>query len=126
MRAYLDSQSRTVDGPDYYEPLRPLELEGRDGKLRVSVSFRSHTDDLTLILEEHRDRAVDDFHMPGLTRREAEILFWISKGKTDSDVAAICSISVRTVQKHVENVFVKLGVETRTAAVMTALDQPGL
>ena len=53
-----------------------------------------------------------------LTPREREVLRWIAAGKTDRQVAAILGASVRTVQKHLENIYVKLGVENRTAAAM--------
>ena len=43
---------------------------------------------------------------------------WLSCGKTDADIAALLSISPRTVHKHLEHIYEKLGVETRTAAVM--------
>jgi len=59
---------------------------------------------------------------PGcLTAREREVLRWLACGKTDAEIAALLSISTRTVNKHLEHVYVKLGVETRTAAVMRAL-----
>lgn len=53
-----------------------------------------------------------------LSPREREVLAWVAAGKTDAQAAAILGISVRTVQKHLENSYVKLGVEGRTAAVM--------
>lgn len=53
-----------------------------------------------------------------LTPREAEVLQWIACGKTDADVAALLDLSPRTVQKHLEHIYQKLGVETRTAAAM--------
>jgi DNA-binding CsgD family transcriptional regulator len=53
-----------------------------------------------------------------LTPREEEILRWVAAGKTDGQIAAIVGTSVRTVQKHLENAYVKLGVENRTAAAM--------
>jgi DNA-binding CsgD family transcriptional regulator len=52
-----------------------------------------------------------------LTPREREVLRWVGAGKTDLQVATILAASVRTVQKHLENAYVKLGVENRTAAV---------
>lgn len=57
---------------------------------------------------------------PGLTLREGEVMSWLACGKTDAEIAALLSISPRTVQKHLEHIYVKLGVETRTAAVMRA------
>lgn len=56
-----------------------------------------------------------------LTRREAQVMHWLAFGKTDADIAALMSISRRTVQKHLEHIYVKLGVETRTAAVMRSI-----
>ena len=56
-----------------------------------------------------------------LTPRENEVLHWLAHGKTDLDIAALLGLSPRTVQKHLEHIYVKFGVETRTAAVMRAL-----
>jgi DNA-binding CsgD family transcriptional regulator len=53
-----------------------------------------------------------------LTPREEEVLRWVRGGKTDREIAAIVGASVRTVQKHLANAYVKLGVENRTAAAM--------
>lgn len=55
-----------------------------------------------------------------LTRRETEVLSWLSKGKTNRDIADILVMSPRTVNKHLEHIFEKLGVETRTAAAAVA------
>jgi DNA-binding CsgD family transcriptional regulator len=57
-----------------------------------------------------------------ITLRQGEILWWLSHGKTDQDIAGLCSISKRTVQKHLENMYARLGVENRTAAVLRALE----
>jgi DNA-binding CsgD family transcriptional regulator len=56
----------------------------------------------------------------GLTRREGEVLAWVAAGKSDRQIAAIVGVSPRTVQKHLEHIYVKLGVENRTAAAMRA------
>ncbi len=56
----------------------------------------------------------------GLTPREAEVLFWIAQGKSNPDIATILGAAVRTVHKHVENIFRKLGCETRAAAAVMA------
>jgi DNA-binding NarL/FixJ family response regulator len=58
--------------------------------------------------------------MAALTPRETEVLSWIAKGKTNRDVAEILGMSPRTVNKHLEHVFEKLGVETRAAAAALA------
>ena len=53
----------------------------------------------------------------GLTCREAEVLLWVAEGKSDWEISVNLRVSARTVQKHLEHIFTKLGVETRTAAV---------
>jgi DNA-binding response OmpR family regulator/DNA-binding CsgD family transcriptional regulator len=57
----------------------------------------------------------------GLTAREAEVLHWVARGKTNRDIGDILGTSPRTITKHLEHVFEKLGVETRTAAAARAL-----
>lgn len=56
----------------------------------------------------------------GLTTREGEVLSWLAKGKTNRDIAQILGLSPRTVDKHLEQIYAKLGVENRTAAAALA------
>ena len=58
----------------------------------------------------------------GLTPRVAEVLLWVAQGKTNSDIASILGVSESTVKKHVQEIFEKLGVETRSAAALRALE----
>jgi DNA-binding CsgD family transcriptional regulator len=55
-----------------------------------------------------------------LTPREAEVLLWITEGKTNSEIASILGCRTATINKHAERIFAKLSVETRTAAAATA------
>ncbi|WP_428642952.1 response regulator [Roseibium sp.] len=57
-----------------------------------------------------------------LTQREAEVLIWISKGKANKDIGEILGLSPRTVNKHLEQIFVKLGVENRASAAVRAAE----
>ncbi len=67
-------------------------------------------------------RPVQPDPMPApLTPRERDVMHWLAHGKTDAEIAALLGCSPRTVHKHLEHTYVKLGVETRTAAVMRAL-----
>ena len=61
-----------------------------------------------------------DLQSLGLTHREAEILFWVTQGKTNEDVVSILGTSLSTVKKHLASVYRKLGVENRTAAANMA------
>lgn len=58
-----------------------------------------------------------------LTQRESEVLHWVIQGKTNRDIGDILGMSPRTVNKHLEHVFEKLGVETRTAAATLATNK---
>jgi DNA-binding CsgD family transcriptional regulator len=78
----------------------------RQGEYCMTVS-RSGA---TLLLEETRDEL-------RLTARERQVLAWVARGKTNPEVAELLWVSPTTVRKHLENVYAKLGVHTRTAAV---------
>jgi DNA-binding CsgD family transcriptional regulator len=58
-----------------------------------------------------------------LTPREAEVLFWISEGKSNHDIGVILNASTGTIRKHVEHIFTKLKVENRTTAAVIALER---
>ena len=62
----------------------------------------------------------DRLEIASLTPRETEVLSWLAKGKTNRDIADILGMSHRTVNKHLEHIFEKLGVETRAAAAALA------
>lgn len=55
-----------------------------------------------------------------LTQRESEVLYWLTLGKTNRDISSILSLSARTVNKHLEQVFQKMGVDNRTSAAVMA------
>jgi DNA-binding CsgD family transcriptional regulator len=75
-----------------------------------------------LILEEQGLRFSEGLLEPlELTRREAQVLLWVARGKTDKEVGALLYVSPRTVKKHLEHVYEKLGVKSRTEAVALAL-----
>ena len=61
----------------------------------------------------------------GLTPRAAEVLLWVAQGKTNADIGTILGISESTVKKHLLEILEKLGVETRTAATLCALEALG-
>ena len=76
----------------------------------------------TMLILQRRDASAGDDRLANaaLTPRETEVLSWVAKGKTNRDIAEILGMSPRTVNKHLEHVFEKLGVETRAAAAALA------
>lgn len=84
---------------------------------------------------EERERAAQaevafqaDFSSPtplrglGLTPREAEVLLWVAQGKSNGDISGILGASEATIKKHLEHIFEKLGLESRNAAAMRAIE----
>ena len=84
------------------------------------VRFLREGDRRLLILDEEGSDRLNSQHLirVGLTPREAEVMVWVGEGKTNHETATILGISPKTVQHHLEAVFRKLGVESRTAAVV--------
>lgn len=76
-----------------------------------------------LLLEQRSTNGTDKSRLAeaALTPRETEVLAWLAKGKTNRDIGDILGVSHRTVNKHLENIFEKLGVETRAAATALAV-----
>jgi DNA-binding CsgD family transcriptional regulator len=98
----------------------------RDGKKFTArlVPCQDGREYLLLLQESSGDWNLDSLRSNlGLTPREAEILMWIARGKTNKDVGQILGSSPRTINKHLEHIFEKLGVATRAAAVAVALDR---
>jgi DNA-binding CsgD family transcriptional regulator len=102
------------------EPLRVDELA--EPMLVSAVGSQSVEEKLLLIEPANKPREEDLLKEKfNLTTREAEVLTWISKGKTNHEIALILDFSPRTANKHLEQIFRKLNVENRTAAAAVTL-----
>lgn len=88
----------------------------------VKVLGRTGVGETMLLIERQSgsSSASSRLSSAALTPRETEVLSWLSKGKTNRDIGDILGMSPRTVNKHLEHVFKKLGVETRSAAAALA------
>jgi DNA-binding CsgD family transcriptional regulator len=102
----------------------PLKVtDKKHGEIEIHHFAIASSGNLSMVRIEHLkgDRGPKSLLALGLTAREAEVLYWISEGKTNPEIATILESSVNTVKKHNSNLFMKLGVETRTAASRAAL-----
>lgn len=134
-RALLDAWRPTERGaaPMLPEPLlhRMLALRQETGatctlelgdvQLECAMLSPIGPDELLFRLNERRateDTAV--LQQLGLTAREAEVLLWLSRGKANREIGQILGISPRTVNKHLEQIFIKMGVENRASAAARA------
>ncbi len=102
--------------------LQALTVIKGSNRLHLNVADRDNEEQWVVLLTEESDEVQIEALMTTLklTKRESEVLYWATKGKTNKDIGDILGTSPRTVNKHLEHVFVKLGVETRTAAASLA------
>jgi len=100
-----------------------LKLAGLDYPLAVKlVSHQGNGESLLKLIDGQRPTGAAMLRdRLALTERESEVLYWIANGKTNREAAEILQMSPRTVNKHLEQIFPKLGVENRTAAAGIAL-----
>lgn len=108
---------------DLAQPVQPVRVVLRGMEIDLARAESERPGELLLRFTEVREdgKVIALRKQGGLTRREAEVLLWVSYGKTNRTVSEILGISPRTVNKHLEQVFRKLGVETRAAATATAI-----
>jgi len=108
----------------------PLRLEAGAtcvldvGGVQLECAMLSPVGPDELLFRLSEKRGEDDIQLLqqlGLTGREAEVLLWLSRGKANREIGQILGISPRTVNKHLEQIFVKLGVENRASAAARAV-----
>ncbi|GAB2894647.1 response regulator transcription factor [Uliginosibacterium flavum] len=106
-------------------PTLPLNIVRDSRRLIFTLHDQTADGEWLLVLREENDATQIEALISGftLTRKEAEVLYWVTKGKTSPDIGEILGSSPRTVNKHLEHVYEKLGVETRTAAANLALNR---
>jgi DNA-binding response OmpR family regulator/DNA-binding CsgD family transcriptional regulator len=113
------------------QQIEPPRLSTEQGARRLTFRLHQQTGDSEgggdwlIVMREESDTAVIDAMSLSfkLTAREAEVLYWVVKGKINRDIADILGASPATVKKHLERIFAKLGVETRTSAAAMALNR---
>ncbi len=122
VRRWLQHQRTALDTNGAVPaPVDPLIVECDSRRLIMSFC---RDDVCVLLLKEQRTMSFDGHGLEalGLTRREAQVLAWVAHGKTNEEIGTILGISVRTVAKHLERIYPRLGVENRTAAAARALE----
>ncbi|MDP2606503.1 MAG: LuxR C-terminal-related transcriptional regulator [Deltaproteobacteria bacterium] len=122
MEAWVRNQGTLVQRKGEVPQSRePLVVER--GTRRLVVRLLPDLHHTVLLLEEQSTGLPPEcLECLGLTRREAEVLDWVGKGKSSDEIGTILGRSGRTVSKHLEHIYRKLGVENRTAAATRCLD----
>ncbi len=121
IKAWIE-QTKLATGANVEFPLLALKVRNDGGEMTARLSLNGLIRKQILVLEEKLSPSPKAFEQLRLTPREAEVMFLITQGKSDPVIAILLNLSVRTVHKHVENIYQKLGVETRTAAMLRGLD----
>lgn len=111
-----DVRSGMNQGADDYLT-KPVKVEDLLAAIRARLDRRQ----LAGNGKPTRPERPDQLERLGVTAREAEVLFWLIEGKSNPDIATILGMAPATVKKHLEHIFQKLGVENRTAAIMSTL-----
>lgn len=118
LRRHLNEAERQIEPP---------RLSAQMGARRLTIRLHQQTgdDDWLIVMREVSDASIIEAMSLAfkLTAREAEVLYWVVKGKINRDIADILGASPATVKKHLERIFAKLGVETRTAAAGMAMNR---
>jgi len=118
VKQHEDIGRKKADSP---LPAGRLILEGV-GK-RLVIRLISDSDRILLLREEHPTAIKPQSPGPcSLSSREAQVLQWVSQGKTNKEIGVILQLSPRTVQKHLEHIYQKMGVESRTGAAAKAYE----
>ena len=113
---------------DGFSPCLSLNIEKGEQELIVNLIPDPTREQYLLLLKEKEIQplSIASLELLGLTKREAEALFWIAKDKSNANIAKILVCSEGTVRKHLENIYKKLNVQTRLGAVIFALEKLGL
>lgn len=122
LRRHMAEAERQVEPPRLAVELGPRRLTFR---LHQQTGDGDRGGDWLIVMREISDDAVVEAMSLSfkLTAREAEVLYWVVKGKTNRDIGDILGSSPATVKKHLERIYAKLGVETRTAAAGMAMNR---
>ena len=121
LHRHLADAQRQIEPPRLSVALGPKRLSFR---LHQQTGDGEGTDWLIIMREVSDAAAIEAMRLFfKLTAREAEVLYWVVKGKTNRDIGEILGSSPATAKKHLERIYVKLGVETRTAAAGMAISR---
>jgi DNA-binding CsgD family transcriptional regulator len=124
LRDWLKDRSlKLFDAGKLGDPLKPLSFRRGSKRLTVESLSAIQSPDYRLVLSE-TDEVLDARPLAalGITEREAEVLLWVSEGKRNAEIATILGVKTKTITKHLERIFQKLSVETRTSAANVALE----
>ena len=114
------SVARWLNDSASHGQTKPFVASDGATRLRIDLLHREGNSCCLLLEKATGRRSSSPPHGRPLTPREAEVLSWVAQGKSNSEIAAILRVCTKTVDKHLERIYPKLGVENRTAAASHA------
>jgi DNA-binding NarL/FixJ family response regulator/predicted ester cyclase len=129
VQQYYQQSIAELHQPDLHHGTLPvLEKFQTNNRLVIRIISPPEQAEAILILEEYvvSNLSISSFRQVGLTKRESEILFYLSQGQTNKEIAQQLNREPATIRKHLEGIYEKLGVHDRTQAVSVALDRLGI
>ena len=103
----------------------PLVLTRDNKRLHVQLAEAGGDQQVLLFTEQELTSLQSSLQKLGLTRRESEVMFWLTEGKTNAEIGRILNTSPRTVERHVGKILAKLNVENRASAIVCAMELTG-
>jgi DNA-binding CsgD family transcriptional regulator len=112
--------------PDLPQSCLPLRIQQADKELVIRLVIEQPGERYLLLLEEQTPSPMNSLALLGLSQRETEVLACVMQGKKNKAIATHLSINVSTVRKHLESIYCKLGVHSRSEAIAQALAKLGI
>jgi DNA-binding CsgD family transcriptional regulator len=110
---------------DPLQPRLPLRIESDGRQLMIRSIATPDPDRYLLLLEEQNLSLHHQLEALGLSPRETDVLYWVIRGNSNQEIADRLSVSINTIRKHLDNIYHKWGVNSRTEAIAHALGKLG-
>jgi DNA-binding CsgD family transcriptional regulator len=115
-----------TQNPDLSSACLPLRIQQADRELTIRLIVESPGTRYLLLLEEQTLSSLNSLALLGLSQRETEVLALVMQGKDNKTIATQLSVHPSTIRKHLEHIYTKWGVKSRTEAIAQALAKLGL
>jgi DNA-binding CsgD family transcriptional regulator len=126
LRSWMNHQVKLFTAnSDLIETCLPLRIQQGERELTIRLVIEEPGVRYMLIFQEQTRSLANFVELLGLTQREVDVLLCIMQGNDNKSIASILDISISTVRKHLENIYRKLNVQSRTAAISRVLEQIG-
>jgi DNA-binding CsgD family transcriptional regulator len=125
LSSWVKQQVKEFNTVKPLQPLKPWKIQSSEKQLSIRLLKDALLDQWILTLDESEivGLSIHSFRSIGLTKRESEVMFWVVQGLSNAEIAVQLVCSDGTIRKHLENIYTKLNVQSRSMAVAVALNQ---